>query len=112
MENDKERIGWLRSELHRHNHNYYVLNTPEISDRDFDMLMKELEALEAAHPELADPNSPTQRVGSDISKGFEQVRHVYPMLSLANTYSIDDVDAWVKRTDDALSARKPRLWAR
>lgn len=109
MENDKERIGRLRSELHRHNHNYYVLNTPEISDRDFDMLMKELEALEAAHPELADPNSPTQRVGSDISKGFEQVRHVYPMLSLANTYSIDDVDAWVKRTDDALFGQKTEV---
>ncbi len=109
MENDKERIERLRSELHRHNHNYYVLNTPEISDRDFDMLMKELEALEAAHPELADPNSPTQRVGSDISKGFEQVRHVYPMLSLANTYSIDDVDAWVRRTDDALFGQKTEV---
>ena len=106
MEQDKERIERLRDELHRHNHNYYILNRPEISDREFDMMMKELEALEAAHPELADPNSPTQRVGSDISKGFEQVRHIYPMLSLANTYSIEDVDAWVKRTDEALYVQR------
>ena len=106
MEQDKERIERLRDELHRHNHNYYILNRPEISDREFDMMMKELEALEAAHPELADPNSPTQRVGSDISKGFEQVRHIYPMLSLANTYSIEDVDAWVKRTDEALYGQR------
>ena len=106
MEQDKERIERLRDELHRHNHNYYILNRPEISDREFDMMMKELEALEASHPELADPNSPTQRVGSDISKGFEQVRHIYPMLSLANTYSIEDVDAWVKRTDEALYGQR------
>ncbi len=99
---EQERIEWLRSELHRHNHNYYVNNTPEISDYEFDMLMKELEELEARHPELADPNSPTCRVGSDISTGFEQVAHIYPMLSLANTYSINDVDAWVGRVDDAL----------
>ncbi len=98
-----ERISELRNELHRHNHNYYVNNAPEISDRDFDMLMKELEDLERRHPEAFDPNSPTQRVGSDLaSSGFTQERHIYPMLSLANTYSIDDVDAWVRRVDDAL----------
>ncbi len=102
MENDIEKIARLRDELHRHNHNYYVLNAPEISDREFDMLMKELEALETAHPESADPNSPTRRVGSDITKGFVQVPHIYPMLSLANTYSMDDVDAWVRRVDEAL----------
>ncbi len=106
MKQNKERIEWLRNELHRHNHNYYILNSPEISDREFDMMMKELETLEAENPDLSDPNSPTQRVGSDISKGFEQAKHIYPMLSLANTYSIDDVDAWVNRTDEALNGQK------
>lgn len=109
MDKDLERIKWLRDELHRHNHNYYILNSPEISDREFDMLMHELEALEAVHPEAADPNSPTQRVGSDISKGFTQVPHIYPMLSLANTYSMDDVDAWVRRVDDALFGQKTEI---
>ncbi len=106
MKQNKERIEWLRNELHRHNHNYYILNSPEISDWEFDMMMKELETLEAENPDLSDPNSPTQRVGSDISKGFEQAKHIYPMLSLANTYSIDDVDAWVNRTDEALNGQK------
>ena len=106
MDSEKERIEYLRRELHRHNYNYYVANLPEISDTDFDMLMKELEALEAAHLEMYDPNSPTQRVGSDLSTGFEQVRHIYPMLSLANTYSIDDVDAWFKRVDEALMGQE------
>ncbi len=106
MDSEKERIEYLRRELHRHNYNYYVANLPEISDTDFDMLMKELEALEAAHPDMYDPNSPTQRVGSDLSTGFEQVRHIYPMLSLANTYSIDDVDAWFKRVDEALMGQE------
>ena len=106
---DIERIDALRDELNRHNYNYYVLNAPEISDRDFDMLMKELEALEAAHPEHFDPDSPTRRVGSDISTGFEQAQHIYPMLSLANTYSTDDVDAWFKRTDEALMGQKSTI---
>lgn len=106
MDSEKERIEYLRRELHRHNYNYYVANSPEISDTDFDMLMKELEELETAHPEIYDPNSPTQRVGSDLSTGFEQVRHIYPMLSLANTYSIDDVDAWFKRVDEALMGQE------
>ncbi len=105
MDPEKERIEYLRRELHRHNYNYYVANSPEIGDKEFDMLMKELEALEAEHPEMYDPNSPTQRVGSDLSTGFEQVRHIYPMLSLANTYSIDDVEAWFKRVDEALSGQ-------
>lgn len=109
MATDKERIDYLRKELHRHNYNYYVRNEPEISDKEFDMLLKELEALELQHPEYADPNSPTQRVGSDLSSGFEQVRHIYPMLSLANTYSIDDVDAWVRRVDDALAGEQSTL---
>lgn len=106
---DIERIDALRDELNRHNYNYYVLNAPEISDRDFDMLMKELEALEASHPEHFDPDSPTRRVGSDISTGFDQAQHIYPMLSLANTYSIDDVDAWFKRTDEVLMGQKSTI---
>lgn len=102
MDKEKQRIEELRATLHRHNHNYYVLNSPEISDREFDILMSELENLESRHPELYDANSPTRRVGSDISKGFEQTRHIYPMLSLANTYSIADVDSWAGRVADGL----------
>lgn len=109
MSPELERISQLRKELHRHNYNYYVKNAPEISDRNFDMLMKELEELERRHPESFDPNSPTRRVGSDLSEGFMQAAHVYPMLSLANTYSIDDVDAWVKRVDDALFGQETRI---
>ncbi|MBP3537663.1 MAG: NAD-dependent DNA ligase LigA [Muribaculaceae bacterium] len=104
--NEISRIEHLRSELHRHNYNYYVANSPEISDREFDLLMKELEELEKRHPEAYDPNSPTQRVGSDISSGFAQAQHVYPMLSLGNTYSIDEIDQWVHRVDDALAGEK------
>jgi DNA ligase (NAD+) len=97
----KERIDLLRSQLNQHNYNYYVLNNPQISDYDFDQLMHELEALEREHPEYADPLSPTQRVGSDITTGFEQTPHIYPMLSLGNTYSIEEVDAWVNRVEIA-----------
>ena len=89
--NIKERIDLLRSELHRHNHNYYVLNAPEITDKEFDDLMRELQELENEHPEYADPNSPTMRVGSDLNKNFTQVAHKYPMLSLGNTYSESEV---------------------
>lgn len=84
----------LRQELHRHNYKYYVLNQPEISDQEFDMMMHELQDLEARHPELADPNSPSQRVGSDLNHEFRQVTHKYPMLSLANTYNEQDVAEW------------------
>lgn len=98
----QQRILDLRSELNRHNHNYYVLNAPEISDQDFDMLMKELEALEAEHPDMDDPLSPTHRVGSDLTEGFEQVKHIHPMLSLSNTYSIEEVDEWFDRVRSAL----------
>lgn len=98
----KERIYELRDELNRHNYNYYVNNAPEISDYDYDMLMKELERLEAQHPEFDDPYSPTRRVGSDISKGFQQVEHQRPMLSLGNTYSVEEVDEWVERCADSL----------
>ncbi len=88
------RIKQLRAELHAHNHRYYIENAPTISDQDFDFLMHELQELEARHPELADPTSPTQRVGSDIQKEFRQVEHRYPMLSLANTYNEQDVAEW------------------
>ena len=94
---DAERILYLRRELHRHNHNYYVLNSPEISDKEFDDMMHELQDLELFHPELDDPNSPTRRVGSDISKEFAQVAHRYPMLSLGNTYSEADVREFYER---------------
>ena len=91
---EKQRIEQLRRELHDHNYKYYVLNQPTISDYDFDQLMHELQDLESRHPEMADPNSPTQRVGSDIQSEFRQVAHKYPMLSLANTYSEQDVRDW------------------
>lgn len=100
--NETDRILQLRDELNRHNHAYYVENAPVISDRDFDFMMKELEELEKKHPEMDDPLSPTRRVGSDINRGFAQVAHVRPMLSLGNTYSIEEVDEWVTRCDDAL----------
>lgn len=109
MENIKDLICGLREELNRHNHKYYVENAPEISDREFDEMMKRLEALEHEHPEFNDPLSPTHRVGSDISKGFEQTPHIYPMLSLGNTYSIEEVDDWVKRTESALPGQKATI---
>ena len=93
----KERIDQLRAELHRHNYNYYVLNAPEISDKEFDDLMRELQDLETAHPEYMDENSPTQRVGSDLNKNFTQVEHRYPMLSLGNTYSESEVADFYER---------------
>lgn len=91
---DKDRILQLRKELHEHNYKYYVLNQPTISDQDFDMMMHELQDLEARHPEMADSDSPTQRVGSDLNQNFKQVTHKYPMLSLANTYNEQDVAEW------------------
>lgn len=97
MDSIKNRIEELRRLLNEYNHQYYVLNAPTVSDKEFDFLLKELEALEATRPDLADPLSPTQRVGSDLSKGFTQIKHIYPMLSLANTYSVEEVDDFVKR---------------
>ena len=93
----KDKIKALREALEQHNYNYYVLSAPTISDREFDEMMKELQTLEEAHPEYADPHSPTQRVGSDLSKEFEQVVHKYPMLSLGNTYSEDEVKDFYER---------------
>lgn len=102
MTSAEQRIKELREELNRHNHSYYVNNSPTISDYDYDMLMKELERLETENPELDDPLSPSHRVGSDITKGFVQVTHVRPMLSLSNTYSVEEVDEWVERCNDSL----------
>lgn len=102
MTSAEQRIKELRGELNRHNHSYYVDNSPTISDYDYDMLMKELERLETENPELDDPLSPSHRVGSDITKGFVQVTHVRPMLSLSNTYSVEEVDEWVERCNDSL----------
>ena len=90
--NERDRIVQLRKELHEHNHRYYVLNQPTIGDMEFDMMMRELQDLEAKYPDMADPNSPTQRVGSDLNQEFRQVEHKYPMLSLANTYSEAEVE--------------------
>ena len=99
---DEARIIELRDLLNRHNHNYYVLNQPTISDQEFDRLMRELQDLEAAHPEMADPLSPTQRVGSDLSQGFKQVVHERPMMSLGNSYSIEEVQDFLRRAKDGL----------
>ena len=99
----KERIEELRAELHRHNYNYYVLNAPEISDKQFDDMMRELQDLEKEHPEYQDENSPTMRVGSDINKNFTQVAHKYPMLSLGNTYSESEVAEFYERVKKALN---------
>ena len=101
--NEVDRIYQLREELHRHNHNYYVLNAPEIGDQEFDFLMRELQDLEAIHPECYDENSPTMRVGSDLNKNFTQVQHKYPMLSLANTYSEAEVAEFYDRVKKALN---------
>lgn len=100
--NTKERIEELSAELRRHNRLYYVENNPEISDYDFDMLMKELEELESVHPELADPNSPTKRVGGDITSKFQKHAHKYPMLSLSNTYSREEIVEWEERVKKAV----------
>lgn len=102
MMTEQDQIIALREELHRHNYNYYVLNAPEISDKEFDDKMRQLQDLEKLHPEMADPNSPTMRVGSDLSKDFKQVYHQYPMLSLGNTYSESEVTDFYNRVKELL----------
>ena len=89
---EQEQILHLREQLHKHNHNYYLLNMPTISDQEFDGMMRQLQELEALHPEMYDENSPTQRVGSDLGNEFATVRHSRPMLSLANTYNLQEVE--------------------
>lgn len=101
-EEARRKIEELTEKINEHNYRYYVLSQPVISDYDFDMMMKELSELEKEYPEFADPNSPTQRVGGDITKEFEQVRHLYPMLSLSNTYSEEEVRAFDQRVKKAI----------
>lgn len=103
--NEEESILNLREQLHLHNHKYYVLNAPTISDMEFDKMMHELQALEERHPEMYDPNSPSQRVGSDLNDEFPTVVHRHPMLSLANTYSIDEVRDFYQRVSDGLQGQ-------
>ena len=103
MNNPIERIHSLRAQLQEHNHRYYVLAQPSISDREYDALMEELEALEAAHPEAASPESPTQRVGGEPLAGFVTLPHPVPMISLANSYNLEDVRAYDQRTRKLLA---------
>ena len=101
--NVKERIEYLRRELHRHNDLYYKNSTPEISDYDYDMMMRELQDLEIQYPEFYDISSPSMRVGSDINKAFIQVAHKYPMLSLSNTYTKEEVIDFVTKCRNTLN---------
>ena len=109
MTDIEAKIKQLRDELNRHNYNYYVLNQPTIDDMEFDFKMHELEDLEKAHPEFADPLSPTQRVGSDISQGFKQVLHERPMQSLGNSYSIEEVQDFLRRAKDGLGGEPVQI---
>ena len=104
--NAKERILQLRELLDHHNHLYYVQAQPEISDFEYDRLMQELRDLEEQHPEMADPGSPSQRVGSDTDSTFVQVKHMYPMLSLDNTYTQEEIEDFDARVRKALPAEK------
>src|SRR5580704_18806015 len=90
----------LRNELRRHEHLYYVLDAPTISDAEYDALMNELKRVEAAHPELLTPDSPTQRVGGKPAEGFAKVRHSRPMLSLDNAYSAEELADWDRRVHE------------
>lgn len=109
MTDIEAKIKQLRDELNRHNYNYYVLNQPTIGDMEFDFKMHELEDLEKAHPEFSDPLSPTQRVGSDISQGFKQVLHERPMQSLGNSYSIEEVQDFLRRAKDGLGGEPVQI---
>lgn len=109
MTDIEAKIKQLRDELNRHNYNYYVLNQPTIGDMEFDFMMHELEDLEKAHPEFADPLSPTQRVGSDINQGFKQVLHERPMQSLGNSYSIEEVQDFLRRAKDGLGGEPVQI---
>ncbi|HAK70618.1 MAG TPA: DNA ligase (NAD(+)) LigA, partial [Cryomorphaceae bacterium] len=94
---DKERLLKLRIDLHQHNVNYYINDNPTLSDHDFDQLLKELEGLEVKYPECYDVNSPTVRVGGGVTKSFPTVQHRYPMLSLSNSYSLEEIQEWISR---------------
>ncbi|HZA24981.1 MAG TPA: NAD-dependent DNA ligase LigA, partial [Dehalococcoidia bacterium] len=97
-----ERVAQLREEINYHNHRYYVLDDPVISDAEYDQLMQELRRLETEHLELITPDSPTQRVGAAPSEAFTQVRHRRPMLSLANAFNMDEMYAWHRRVKGLL----------
>lgn len=107
--NVKEQIEQLRRVLNEHNYNYYVLNSPTINDKEFDEMLRKLQDLEVAHPEFYDPYSPTQRVGSDITQGFKQVVHERPMLSLGNSYSIEEVEDFLRRAQNGLGGEKSEI---
>src|SRR6202050_3068462 len=94
------KIEKLRDQLRRHEHLYYVLDAPEISDAEYDALMNELKRLEAAHPELLTPDSPTQRVGGKPAEGFKKAQHSRPMLSLDNAYSAEELADWDRRVHE------------
>jgi DNA ligase (NAD+) len=97
MNNIEQKISKLREELHQYNHEYYILDKPTISDYDFDMKLKELQKLELENPEFTDPNSPTQRVGGEITKKFNTVVHRNRMYSLDNAYSFEELEEWETR---------------
>ena len=109
MDMFKQRIEELRRQLNEHNHKYYVLNQPTISDQEFDRMMRELQELEESYPHYSDPLSPTQRVGSDLTKGFEQVEHEHPMMSLSNSYNIGEVQDFLRRAQEGLGGEACEL---
>ncbi len=109
MKNIEAKIKALRDDLNKHNYNYYVLNQPTISDQEFDAEMRELQDLEKANPQFFDPYSPTQRVGSDLSQGFKQVTHERPMQSLANSYSIEEVQDFLRRAKEGLGGEPVQI---
>ena len=100
----EEKINNLRDEIHNHNHEYYILDKPSISDYDFDQKLKELISIELLHPEFFDPNSPTQRIGGGLTKLFETKSHKFPMYSLENTYSKEEIKKWVARLEKSLTS--------
>ena len=97
MDSVAEKIDFLRKALHEHNHNYYILDKPTVTDFEFDRMLRELQQLELDHPEYYDPNSPSQRVGGEVTKSFETIRHRFPMYSLSNTYSREELEQWEER---------------
>ena len=106
MSQVENRILELRKLLHEHNHLYYNLAAPIISDKEFDMMMKELEGLENDNPQFDDPLSPSKRPGGDPVDGFEKVKHVHPMLSLSNTYNKEEVEEWMNRVEKGLEGEE------
>lgn len=98
---DQEKIQALRKELHQHNYNYYILDNPLISDYEFDQKLKYLQDLESQYPEWFDSNSPSQRVGGGVTKSFSTIPHRFPMYSLDNSYSIDELELWIERIKNA-----------